>query len=274
MGEKEYVAQMNRCGAVVLGQSVFIELDERRSQTFLDLPRQRLAPLGPVDCQELRQLVGPLNDTCQCIRNECAMRRMPRHLTHQLERHMTQLHPLAGFDGQRGDALGRNLGNQCANAGRDLGSLLVELLLPQHAGEDGSPQHLLSGQLKGLSSLMGAQGRLGRLFVMVQLQDVQAHRCASFVRCIVAGEKSGAVSCVSYAKLEELPLRARRQESNLQPLAPSFERTSAPPLKYPCPAPPAIVEEASLFNPRSQLPALLRSRPRLLESRGKVPRSD
>ena len=59
---------------------------------------------------------------------------------------MTQLHPLASLDSQGSDPLRRNLRNQGADAGRDLGSILVELLLPQHAGEDRAPQHLFGGQ--------------------------------------------------------------------------------------------------------------------------------
>ncbi len=101
------------------------------------------------------------------------MRGVARHLAHQQKRSMTQLHALASLDSKRGHLFGINLRDQLVNAAGDLHAVLIELALPQHAGEDRAPQRLLGGDGAGPCSLVSARARLG-------LEDVQAHRAPPF----------------------------------------------------------------------------------------------
>ncbi len=86
------------------------------------------------------------------------MRGVTRHFAHQQQRHVAQLHMLAGFDGQRGNLRGRNARNQFADAARDLHAVLVELVLPQHAGEHRAPQRLLGREHRGRRALVRVRG--------------------------------------------------------------------------------------------------------------------
>jgi hypothetical protein len=73
------------------------------------------------------------------------MRCVPRHFAHQQQRRVTQLHLLARLHGQRGNLLRIHLGHQFVNTAGDLHAVLVELVLPQHAGENRAAQSLLRG---------------------------------------------------------------------------------------------------------------------------------
>src|SRR5580698_9989182 len=85
---------------------------------------------------------------------------------------MTQPGPLTRLDCQGCNLLGCNLRNEQTNPGSDLGAILVKLLLPQHAAENGAPQHLFRAQYRSRSSLVSTQRRT---VVVVELQNVQAH---------------------------------------------------------------------------------------------------
>ena len=148
MGEEQHVAQTNRASTIVLGQRVLVELAERSGQSLLHLRGERLTPTGPVDGDELAQLIGTLDDARQRLGHQAAMRGVTRHLAHQQQRRVTQLHALASLDGQRGHLLGVHLRNQLMNAAGDLHAVLVELALPQHAGEDRAAQRLLGVMLR------------------------------------------------------------------------------------------------------------------------------
>jgi len=86
---------------------------------------------------------------------------------------VAQLHALTSLDRQRCHLFGVDLRNQFVDAAGDLHAVLVELALPQHAGEDGAAQSLLGGDGAGPCSLVSARARLG-------LEDVQAHRAPPF----------------------------------------------------------------------------------------------
>jgi hypothetical protein len=158
--EEEHVAQANRSGAIVLGQRVLVELAECRGQPLLHLRRERLTPAGPVDGDKLAQLVGALNHARQSLGHQAAMRGVARHLAHQQQRRVAQLHPLARLDGQRGNLLRRNLRNQFVDAAGDLHAVLVELALPQHAGENLRRSACSGVMTLGRRSLVGARARL------------------------------------------------------------------------------------------------------------------
>ncbi len=100
-----------------------------------------------------------------------------RHFTNQQQRRVTQLHALASLHGQRSDLLGRNLRNQFTDAPGNLHAILVELALPQHAGEDRAAQSLLRSDGPGRRSLVGAQAG-----TLVVLRNVQAHGAPPFMR--------------------------------------------------------------------------------------------
>ena len=66
---------------------------------------ERLASAGPVEGDELGQLVGALNDAGECLPNKVPMGCVARHLSDQQQRCVTQFHALARLHGQRGDLL-------------------------------------------------------------------------------------------------------------------------------------------------------------------------
>src|SRR6185437_18451 len=63
--EEEHVTQLDRSGAVVLGQRVLVKLGESGSQTLLYLRGKRLLALAPVERHELREFIGTLDYTEQ-----------------------------------------------------------------------------------------------------------------------------------------------------------------------------------------------------------------
>ena len=83
------------------------------------------------------------------------MRRVTRHLAHEQQRRVTQLHLLAGLDGKRGNLLRRNLGHQFGNAAGDLDAVLVELSLPKQASQHRAAQLQLQRDVTGRRSLVG-----------------------------------------------------------------------------------------------------------------------
>jgi hypothetical protein len=160
-------------GTVVLGQGVLVELGERRCHALLYLRGEGLTSAGPVDGDELAQLVGALDDTRKRVGHQTAMRGVTRHLANEQKRSMTQLHTLAGLNGQRGDLFSLDLRNQLVDAAGDLHAVLIELAFPQQAGEDRAAQSLLGGDDSGPCSLVSARSRL-------ELEHVQAHGAPPF----------------------------------------------------------------------------------------------
>ena len=61
--QEQHVFELDRVVlVVVLRETVLVEVSESRSETLLDLGRNRTLAVFPVDREELGQLVGPLND--------------------------------------------------------------------------------------------------------------------------------------------------------------------------------------------------------------------
>src|SRR6185437_9499130 len=141
--EEEHVTQLDRSSAVVLGQRVLVKLGESGSQTLLYLRGKRLLALAPVERHELGELVSTLDHAKQGLSHKLAMRCQSRHLTHQQQRSVTQLHLFAGLDGQRSYLFRRDLGHQLTDASCDRYTILIELVFPQHAGQNRAPQLLL-----------------------------------------------------------------------------------------------------------------------------------
>src|SRR6185437_15328953 len=163
VAEKKHIPQTNRAGAIVLRQSVLIELRERSRQALLHLSTQRSASLGPIDGHELGQLIRTLDHAGKGIRYQTAMRRMARHFANQIQRRVTQLHRLARLDSQSRHLRSLHLRRQLANPPRDLHSILVELALSQQAGQHAAPQCLLVGDPLCRRSLMGARRQMRQL---------------------------------------------------------------------------------------------------------------
>ena len=183
VGEEEHVAKANCAGTVVLGERVLVEAGERCGEPLLHLRGERLAPLGPVDGDELGELVGTLDDAHEGLGHKSAVSGMTRHLAHQKQRRVTKLHRSASLYGEGRDLLGRNRGDELADASRDGYAFLVELVLPEHAGEYRTPQCLLRRDDGRACAFMSA-----RASEMGQLEDVQLHVVAPpFVR---VGENS------------------------------------------------------------------------------------
>ena len=103
------------------------------------------------------------------------MGRVTRHFTYQEQRRVTQLHALTCLHGEGRDLAGLDARDDFADAVGNLHAILVELALPQHAGEYRTPQGLLGRDNCGRGAFM----RAGRN-EMAQLQYIQAHNIASF----------------------------------------------------------------------------------------------
>ena len=113
------------------------------ARPFFTCAESGVRPVGPVDGEELGQLVRTLDDAHERLGHERAVRGVARHLAHQQKRRMAQLHRCARLDGERSDLLGIDLRHERADALGDGDAVLVELVLPEHAGEDAAPQRLL-----------------------------------------------------------------------------------------------------------------------------------
>src|SRR6185369_3339360 len=87
------------------------------------------------DRQELRQFVCTLYDARQGLTYEFAMSLVPSHLAYKQQRNVTELHLHARLNGQGRNFSGFNLWYKLCDAIRDLSSIFVELILPQHACE-------------------------------------------------------------------------------------------------------------------------------------------
>ena len=83
---------------------------------------------------------------------------------------MTKLHRGAGLHGERGDLFCSYPGHEFADAARDGDAVFVELVLPEHAGENGTPQGLLRCKDGRGGAFVSARTR-----EMGQLEDVQLH---------------------------------------------------------------------------------------------------
>ena len=67
MREEEHVAEANDAGAVVLGERVLVKLDECGGEALLHLRGERLLSAGPVDGDELGELIGTLDDASESV---------------------------------------------------------------------------------------------------------------------------------------------------------------------------------------------------------------
>jgi hypothetical protein len=70
---------------------------------------------------------------------------------------VTEPHLVARLDGQRGDTLGLDLGDEFCDAAGDLDAVLVELALPEQAGENGTTQLQFVRDVTRGRALVGAQ---------------------------------------------------------------------------------------------------------------------
>src|SRR5262249_47552365 len=100
--------------------------------------------------------VGALDHAHQRLSHQVAVRRQTRHLTHQQERRVAQLHLLAGLHGQGRHLLRRHLGHQFADTTGDSYAILVKLLFPEHAGQHRAPELQLRRYMAGRRALVGA----------------------------------------------------------------------------------------------------------------------
>ena len=92
-------------------------------------------------------LIGALDYAQQRLCDQLAVCCQTRHLTHQQQRRVTQLHLLAGLHGQRRDFFSGDLGHQLADASGDCDTILIKLALPQHAGQHRPAQLLLGSDV-------------------------------------------------------------------------------------------------------------------------------
>src|SRR5581483_2916506 len=108
---------------------------------------------------------------------------------------VAELHLLARFYGQRRYLAGVNARHKLVNAGGNLHAVLVEFVLPEHAGEYGAPQRLLRRQHRGGSALVGAWRN-----EMTQFKSIQTHVMASFQDSITGCRGKGGYGVLpSYA---------------------------------------------------------------------------
>jgi hypothetical protein len=140
VAQEEHVTQLDGSAAIVLGELILVELGEGRRQSLLHLAGERHAPVLPVDCDKLCELVGALDNGGKRICHQMTMCLVARHLADQQQGRVTQLHPRARFDGQRRHLLTRDLGYQFSNATGDLDSVLIELRLPEQTRQHRAPQ--------------------------------------------------------------------------------------------------------------------------------------
>ena len=154
---------------------------------------------------ELSQLVGPQDHLEQRICDQAAVRGQPSHLAHQEQRNVPQFHLRPGLDRQRGDLLRTHLGNQGTQPLDDGDAALVELVLPQHAGEHGAPQRLLGGQDSRARSLVGA-GHQGQGAAAAPARPSASEHSASWCNSSLARTNSE----VSRTRCGRPPLRGGR----------------------------------------------------------------
>jgi hypothetical protein len=160
--QEQHVPDPHRAVAVILGELIGVELGDGLGETLLDLRRDgltlalllRAERSRPVDRQQLRHLVGTLDHAGERIGDQHAMLFVPRHLAHQEQRRMPQLHGLARLDRQRRDAIGRDLRHQRTDAVGDGNAVLVELVLPQQAVHQRALQLHLGRETPGAGALM------------------------------------------------------------------------------------------------------------------------
>ena len=154
VAEEEHVTQLHRSGAVVLGQRVLVKPGEGRGQPLLYLRGKRLLALAPVERDEFGEFVGALDDAKQGLRHQMAVRGQTRHLAHQQKRSVTQLHLFPRLHRQGRHLFRSHPGHQLADASGDRHAILVKLVFPQHAGQNGAAQLLLGGDVLCRSALM------------------------------------------------------------------------------------------------------------------------
>jgi len=92
---------------------------------------------------------------------------MTRHLPHQQQRRVTQLHLLARLHCKPGHFFGRDLRHQFCDASGDLHAILIELALPEQASQHRALQLQLRRDVARRRTLMRPRPE-------VQLQHVQS----------------------------------------------------------------------------------------------------
>jgi hypothetical protein len=102
--------------------------------------------------------------------HEPAVRRVTRHLAHQKQRRVTQLHRGAGLDGERGNLLRRDLRHELADATGDGDAVLVELV-----SQSMQARTLRRSACSGVTATAGAPSWVRGLRQVAQLQYIQLH---------------------------------------------------------------------------------------------------
>src|SRR5271170_4586028 len=179
MRQKEHITQFHRACTVVLCKSVGIEPRKGGSQSLFHLCGKRLTAILPVNGKEFGQLVRALNDTRQRLSHKSAMSGIASHLSHQQQRRVTQLHLLACFDRKRSHLSRVYLRNKSGDALGDGRAILIELVLPQHAGQHRAPQLRVRTDHNSGCALVRTQGRSAES-ELTKFQNIQAHSAPPF----------------------------------------------------------------------------------------------
>src|ERR1700722_15410489 len=93
---------------------------------------------------------------------------MTGHVAHQEPRSVPELHRLSSLNSKSSHLRRIDFRDKFADTPRDLHSVFVELVLPEHAGKDGTPKSLLGGDRLCGTALVRPYRRK-----MTQLQNVQ-----------------------------------------------------------------------------------------------------
>ena len=131
--------------------------------------RLRAEPV--VQRDQLARLVGALNHACDRVGDQPVALAGAREHLEQEQRHVAQVEDLARLDGERGQHLRRDPHGVGDDAVGDRLAVLVELVLPQQAGQDRAAQPLLSRERSdGRCALLRTSG-LGTMCV-------ESHGCS------------------------------------------------------------------------------------------------
>ncbi len=172
MDQEQHVAQLDRAIAVVLGQLIGVEPGEGPREAALHLLGERPAAVPPIDGEELGELVGPLDHPLDGVGHQRGSRARVSQDRQQHQRRVTQVEHLARLDGQGRHDRGVEIGRQRGDTVGDGLAVLVELVLPQEAGEHRAAQGLFGRQMNRRRALVrdASAGDLGALG-----EDVDTH---------------------------------------------------------------------------------------------------
>jgi hypothetical protein len=132
--QESHVTQLDVLVLVPLCKLVLGELVVGTGETLLHLSGERLLPVLPVDREELRDLIGTLNDSEQRIRHEClVVGGRTCHLTHDEQRCVTKLLLITSLDREFRTLLCGGLVDELLDQSSDGRAVNVEIVFPQHA---------------------------------------------------------------------------------------------------------------------------------------------